>query len=332
MDIRNTKELKDFAAQRMEHGQGGKRVVLVYSGLVLGLSALVTLVNYLLGLQISQSGGLSNLGTRTTLSAVQTILPILQSVVIMCIELGYLAAMLRIARGQYTSPQTLRLGFDRFWPLLRLTLLKALIFLGIGLVCVYLATMLYLLTPLSRSAMAILAPLMNDVSALDSGILLDNAAYARLMSAMAPVMVIFGLIYCAAAAPVAYQYRMAEYVLIDRPAWGAMAALRESRRMMHGNRWKLFRLDLGLWWYYAAMLAAAVVCYGDQLLPMLGVTLPLPETVSYFLFFAVYLAMQFAIYFCLRNRVEVIYALAYDAIRPQENGEGGVVLGNIFHM
>lgn len=331
MDIQNTKELKTFAAQRLEQIDG-KRIVLIYSGLVLGLSVLVCLVNYLLGLQISQTGGLGNMGTRTILSAVQTMLPIVQSVVVMCIDLGYLAAMLRIARGQFTSPRTLRLGFDRFWPLLRLTVLKSLIFLGIGFVSVYLATMLFLLTPLSKSVMALLMPLMSEASAMNSGILLDDATYAQLMSAMAPVMAIFGLIYCVIAAPVMYQYRMSEYVLIDHPAKGAIAALRESRKMMRGNRFPLFRLDLGLWWYYAAVLGAMIVCYGDQILPMLGIMFPWSEVVSYFLFYALYLLVQFAIYYCLRNRVEVTYALAYDAIRPEEKKDNGVVLGNIFNM
>lgn len=332
MDIRNTKELKAFAAQRVEQAQDGKRIVLIYSGLVLGLSVLVSLVNYVLGLQISQSGGLSNMGTRTVLSAVQAMLPVAQMAVVLCIDLGYVAAMLRIARGQYVSPQTLRLGFDRFWPLLRLTLIKGLIFFGIGFASVYAATFIYMLTPLSRSAVEILMPLLNQSSILDTGLLLDDATYLQLMSAMAPVMVIFGLIYCALAIPVVYQYRMSDYLLIDRPGQGAMAALRESRKMMRGNRFRLFRLDLSLWWYYAAMLGAMVVCYGDQLLPMLGITFPWSEEVSYFLFYALYLALQLAIYYFLRNRVEVTYALAYDALRPQEKPDNGVVLGNIFNM
>ena len=65
---------------------------------------------------------------------------------------------------------------------------------------------------------------------------------------------------------------------------------------------------------------------------MLGITLPWSADVSYFLFFALYLAAQFAIYYFLRNPVDVTYALAYDAIKPEEKQDGGVVLGNIFQM
>ena len=48
MDIRNRKELKTFAAQRLEQAQQEKRIVLIYAVLVLGASLLVTLVNHLL--------------------------------------------------------------------------------------------------------------------------------------------------------------------------------------------------------------------------------------------------------------------------------------------
>ena len=116
------------------------------------------------------------------------------------------------------------------------------------------------------------------------------------------------------------------------PAAGALAALRDSRMMTKGNRWNLFRLDLSMWWYYAAVLASAAVAYGDQLLPTLGVTFPLSDTAAYFVFLGVYLAVIFVIYYFLRSRVEVTYALAYDSLRPREPENNGAVLGNIFQM
>ena len=69
-----------------------------------------------------------------------------------------------------------------------------------------------------------------------------------------------------------------------------------------------------------------------QILAALGVKLPWSEDVSFFLFYGAYLAAQFAVYYFLRGRVEVTYALAYDALRPRERQENGVVLGNIFQM
>lgn len=333
MDIRNTKELKAFAGERLGNAREEKKIVLIYAGITIILSALVTLINYCLGLQIDRSGGLSNLGTRSLLSTVQTILPMAQALFLMCLDVGYLAAMLRVARGQYTSPQTLRLGFDRFWPLLRLSLLQGLIYFAICFVSVYIALMLFLITPLGKPFLDILLPLITESSLSgEAAMVLDDATYVLLESSMTPALVICGILFCVLSAPIFYQYRMANYVIIDRPAVGAIAAMRESRKMMKGSRFHLFRLDLSLWWYYAAMLVAVAVCYADIWLPMLGVTLPWSADVGYFLFYGLYLAAEFGIYYFIRNRAEVTYALAYDSLRPEEKNDGGVVLGNIFNM
>lgn len=332
MDIRNIREIKQAARQRLGNAQAEKKIVLIYTGLVLGLSVLTVVVSYVLGLQISNFSGLGNLGTRSFLSTVQTILPLVQSALVMCLDLGYVAAMLRISRGQYASPNTLRLGFDRFWPLLRMTLLQSLLYIGLGIAAAYLATMIFLITPLSADTVEILMPLVSDTSVLNGAIQLDDAAYYQLISSMLPALGIFVVIYCALCAPISYQYRMANYVLIDRPGIGAMAALRESRNMMRGNRRHLFKLDLSLWWYHLSIAVAGLVCNADYWLPMAGVTLPWSEEVSYFGFYAIYLVLEFAIYYFLRNRAEVTFATAYEAVKPEEKKDSGVVLGNIFQM
>ena len=65
-----------------------------------------------------------------------------QSAISMCLDVGYVAAMLRIARGMYTSPQTLRLGFDRFWVLLRAAIFRGLITTGVTFVSMYAGIMI----------------------------------------------------------------------------------------------------------------------------------------------------------------------------------------------
>ena len=319
MDIRNTRQLKDFSAGRLANAREGQKIILYFSLITIAVSAVATVVSYILSQQIAKTGGLGSMGVRSALTTAQMLLPIVQAVFLMCLELGYLSTMLRIARGQYASPNGMRLGFDRFWVLLRCTLLKGLIFGGVAMASMYVAIAIYMMTPLSKNAGT-------------SGILLDDATYAQLMDAMMPAAVLSGVLSLALAAPVFYRYRMANYLIIDRPATGALAALRDSRVMTKGNRWNLFRLDLSMWWYYAAMLVSAAIGYGDQLLPDLGVTLPFSDTVAYFLFFGVYLAVTFVIFYFLRNRVEVTYALAYDSLRPREPENNGAVLGNIFQM
>ena len=332
MNLQNTREIKDFAARRLEDSPSQKQIVVIYAALALGLTALVTVLNHVLGLQIDNFGGLSNLGKRTVLSSVQSMLPVVQSMLAMCLTVGYGAAMLRIARGMYTSPQTLRLGFDRFWVLLRVSVFRGLIMTGVTIASMYAGIMIFMLTPLANSAMEIITPLVSQMTVLDSTFTIDEAVSAQLMRAMVPGFAICGIMLLVLGGPVYYSFRMVNYVVIDKPGIGALAALRASKRMMRGNRLGLLKLDVSLWWYYLASGAALVVCYGDVLLPLLGVELPVSQTVAFFGFYGLYLAASFCVHYFLRNRAEVAYALAYDAVKPVEKQDGGVVLGNIFQM
>jgi len=332
MNLRNIREIKSFASRRLEDSPSQKQIVVIYAALALGLTVLVTVLNHLLGLQIDNFGGLSNLGKKTMLSSVQSMLPAAQSVVTMCLDVGYVAAMLRIARGMYSSPQTLRLGFDRFWVLLRCSVFRGLVMTGVIFVSVYAGIMIFMLTPFAEPAVEIITPLVSQMSMLDSTVAIDDATYAQLVSAMGPCFVISGIVLLVLGGPVFYSFRMVHYVIIDKPAMGALMALRESKKMMRGNRLQLLKLDVSLWWYYLASAAALVICYGDMLLPMLGMELPVSEDAAFFIFYLLYVGASFCIHIFLRNRVEISYALAYDAVKPQEKQDNGVVLGNIFQM
>ena len=305
MNLRNTREIKDFASRRLEESASQKQIVLIYIGLALGLTAFVTVLNHVLDLQIENFGGLSNLGKKTMLSSVQSMLPLAQSVLTMCLDVGYVAAMLRIARGMYTSPQTLRLGFDRFWVLLRCSIFKGLIFTGVTFVSLYAGILIFMVTPFSEAAMEILMPLVSQMSLLDNAVMMDDATYAQLVQAMTPCFVIGGVMMLVLGGSIFYSFRMVNYVIIDKPAMGALMALRQSKKMMRGHRLELLKLDVSLWWYYLASAGALLICYGDLLLPMLGVELPVSETVAFFGFYALYMAASFCVHFFLRNRAEV---------------------------
>lgn len=332
MNLRNLRQIHQFAADRLRQSPSQKQIVLIYAALALGLTALVTVLSHVLDLQMDNFGGLSNLGKRSMLSSVQSMLPMVQSLLSMCLNVGYLAAMLRIARGMYTSPQTLRLGFDRFWLLLRCSIFKGLMLSAVVFVSMYFGVMIYMMTPFSDAAVEIITPLLSQVSMLNTQIVIDDATYLLLMEAMVPAFAICGILLLILGVPVLYNYRMAEYVIIDKPAVGALAALRESKKMMRGNRLSLMKLDISLWWYYLASFAATVICYGDVLLNLLGLEMPIPDTVAFYGFYVLYLAASFAVHFFLRNRVEVCYGLAYDAVKPEEKQDNGVVLGNMFQM
>lgn len=332
MDIRNTSEIKAAALRRLTDAHQAKRIAAIYAGLTLGLSALVTILGLVLDGMMSGATGLSGMGRRTILSSAQSMLPWMVALITMCVELGYQAAMLRVARGQYASPQTLRLGFDRFWVLLRCALLEGVILFAIAFGGIYIATMLFMFTPFSDKAVELMTPVLENVTLLNPEMVLDEALYDQLMQALIPAFILCAVVVAAAAIPVMFRLRMARFVIIDKPGIGAVAALRESRKMMKGNCLKLLKLDVSLWVYYVGCVLASLLCYGDILLPMVGVSLPFSDTVSYYLFFVLYLAVQFSVYYFLRNPAEVSYAIAYDSIRPREPKTEGVALGSIFQQ
>lgn len=322
MNMEEAKTWPSRARERLEKAPAHKQVVLIYTGLTLGLSALVTLVVYLLDHWISQTSGLGSMGNRAMLSTLQTILPWGLNLFLLCLELGFVAAMLRISRGQYVSPQTLRLGFDRFWVLLRSTLLQAAMYLAVCLPIGYLAIAVYMATPWSDSLVDVVIAMMNE------GADLSGAMTDQLLAAMEPCMIFCGIFMAIACLVLSYRFRMVNYILIDKPRIGAFAALRQSRAMMKGNCNALFKLDLRLWWYYAVTILAMVANYLDQILPHVFPS----EALGYWVSYGLYLLILAGSYYFLRSRVEITYCFAYEALKPKEPKTQGVVLGNIFQM
>lgn len=330
MRIPSNRVLKSDAVRRVAASENAPQVVFVYIGILTLTAALVTVINYCLGLQIDKTGGLSNMGLRSVLSTIQSVLPMIQSAVSMCLQIGYIAAMMRVSRRQYTSYHTLKLGFDRFWLLLRTTLLQIFIYIAACLACFWISAQIFTFLPAAATVAELLAPIMTE-GALPMDILLDDTLYYQLVQEMLPLFAILGVLYLIVMIPIAYSFRLVNYIIVDKPGLPAGVVLKESRKLMKGNRFRLLKLDLGLWWWYLLSVVITVVGYGDSLLPMLGIALPIGADAAYFLFYAIFLAAQFAAFFFLRNRVEVAYVQFYDCIRPREQ-ETGVVLGNIFQM
>ncbi len=323
MSIPSAKYLKKKASNRLQSGNDPKKVVLVYAGIVALSSLVVTVVQDLLNSQISQTGGIQNIGTRSMLTTADTVLTIVQLLLVMCLTLGYTGSMLRIARGQYASPNSLKAGGERIWVLLRTRLLQMLIMTAAAFALCFLVVNVCLLTPLSNRMIAV----MGTVSA--EALLADDLALMGLYSAMLPIM----LIYLVALVPLLWYfsctYRMVDYLLIDRPQLGAFGVLRESRRMMQGNMKMMLRVDLSFWWYYLLQALVSVLVYLNMVLAPFAIGLP-PE-VLYWGTVVLYLAADFALRYFFSNKVAVTYALFYDSLCPKQE-QSGAVLGNIFQM
>lgn len=323
MSIPSAKYLKKKASNRLQSGNDPKKVVLVYAGIVALSSLVVTVVQDLLDSQISQTGGIQNIGTRSMLTTADTVLTIAQLLLVMCLTLGYTGSMLRIARGQYASPNSLKSGGERIWVLLRTRLLQMLIMTAAAFALCFLVVNVCLLTPLSNRVIAV----MGTVSAEE--LLSNGLALIALYSAMLPII----LIYLVALVPLLWYfsctYRMVDYLLIDRPQLGAFGVLRESRRMMQGNMKMMFRVDLSFWWYYLLQVLVSVLVYLNMVLAPFAIGLP--PAVLYWGTVVLYLAADFALRYFFSNKVAVTYALFYDSLCPKQE-QSGAVLGNIFQM
>ena len=326
MDNRDRRSLHQSARQSLASATGTPRqVVLIYAVVSSLLALAATLVSLLLSDRIADTGGLSNLGLRSILSTIQYILPFVQVLVMMGMDLGYQQTTLNIVRSRPARNRDLLQGFYLFWPLLRTVMLQYVIYLGITIASIYASTFIFSLLPLSQKFYTVMEPYISGAQVM------DEAAAMQVIPAMIPLFAVSILVCCAFLLPKIYQFRMANYCLLDSPRPGALTALGQSRLMMEGNRMRLFRLDLDFWWFYGLQILITLVCYGDILLPLMGVTFPWSATVSYFLFYLLSLGLQMSVYCLFMNRVHVTYAAFYEAIRPKPQ-ENGAVLGNIFNM
>lgn len=319
MTIRDRGAIHQKACQSLADAKGEPRkILLIYLGIATALSLAVAVISVTLSNRIADTGGLSNLGLRSVLSTAKTLLPLVQSLVLLGLELGYATMALRVVRGECVSSETLFGGFRRFFPLLRAQILLGLFYFAIAMISVYPSAYIFMMLPVSEAFYEVFTPLMESANALGGAITLDEAAMAAATEATMPMLWILAGVFLLLFIPTYYRYRMVIYRLIDQPRPGALRAILESRGMMRRNRFALFRLDLSLWWFYALQVLITTLCYGDLLLPLLGIAVPWAGTVSYFLFLCLSLILQFVVYYFFMNRVAVTYAAAYETLLPKE--------------
>lgn len=324
METLAPKYLKEQARMKLRRGRDPKKLVLWYAGLVVGLSLAINLINLWLNHQMASQGGLSNLGNLAILDTISQSLPLLVSLLTMCLNLGYLSGMMRVSRGQYADHTDLKAGFPLFWPMLRLTILLGIAYFAVIFVAFQVSYFLFMLTPWSQPLMEYLTPLTaNGMPVMDESMILGA------MEHMVPLFLLFAIVSLAFVIPVIYWFRMSSYCLVDDPNAGARAAMAASRKMMKGKFLTMLKIDLSLWPYHATSALMSLVLYADLLLPALGVNLPISGTTLTYVCFGLALAIQFATLVLLRNRAECTYLLVYDQLREKPKS-GETILGSIF--
>ena len=308
----NITELKRRSAQILNADRGNlSRLTLIHTGILLGVSAVVFLISYLLSRQIDSTGGLSGIGMRTTLSAAQTMLTLALAAATPFWDMGYYRTVLLTARNEVPTAETLPEGFRRFGPVLRLLILRLALVLGIGFACLQAASILFMMSPWSLRTLEAMENLMGqmDPAQLQA---MDPAALTALLPTMIPIYVLFAALLCVVLIPMLYRLRLADFAIMDT-APGARAAFRESGARMRGNRFQFFKLDLSFWWYYGLQLLAASVAYGDLLTAWLD--LPINQDVAYFGFYFLSLVCQLLLAWKFAPGVMTTYAAAYEELK-----------------
>ena len=329
-------QIKEEAGARLAQAPQQAKIMQVFCGILLVLSLIFTGGSFLLDRMMADAGGLGAIGKRAMIQTFQRILPILNIVAMMVLELGMWNAMLRIGRGQFASPQSLKMGLARFFPWFRCQLLEVLGLIAIGSALMFVAMGIFFITPFSRPAMELMLPIATEYTdpvTMQEMLMADEALLMSIYDALLPMYIILAVLMLIAWVPISYRLKVANLIILDDPTAGAFKALFRSFRLTK-ICWKWYvRLDLSFWWYYVLLGLSTGLSYLDLLLASVGRPLSMEADVASLLSAVLSLLAQIAIYYFLRPKVQVSTAILYDSLLPpKKEPAGGVVLGNIFQM
>lgn len=320
MAVLNSRALKKEAAQRLSgSAPNPQKLILIYTLVLAALSLAASGLNLYLDQQISGTGGLSGVSTRSVLQTLQTMLSYFATFFSPFWNAGLLAAVISIVREQDADPRGLLKGFRRFPRVLSYTLLELLIMILVATLVSYIATYLYLLTPFSEGFATSLQSL--SEADLYSTETIMAALPQDVMTSMALVIMGFFLIFFIPLYGfINYSMRLSLYLVMSNPLISAVGAMITSWRMMKGHRFQMLKLDLSFWWYFLLTVLVTVVANLDLILPMVGVALPVNETVAYFAALVLSILVQLALYTWKKLHVDTTYVLACEAIaKPEES-------------
>lgn len=316
LDIR---DLKARAAALAETNRAPARtLVLWFCGVLAALTLGSNGLNLYLDSQIGNTGGLEGIGMRSLLQTVQTILSYINQFFGPFWTAGFLAAMLAMVRGIRPKPRDLTEGFRRPLRILGYVAFEAAAALLLLVAVVNLSSILFTLSPMGADFAENMAPLLMDAEALTPEGLLNQELISldALIASLLPMFVITGVLYLPLFAVMAYGFRLALYLVMDRGI-GAIPAHFLSLRLMRGHKLQMLRLDLSWWWYYLLGAVCYAVAYLPTVLLLLGVGLPMDYTAMLFVSLAVYCGLYTLLCLWRKPMVDASYVLAYEALLPK---------------
>ena len=305
-------QAKDLLRQQ---GDSPRKLVLFHTLLALGIPLLVALINFLLEGQNAKTGGLDGIAARSTLQTIQSTLESGVMILLPFWEVGLLYAALSWRKGQAAGKAHLTEGLRRFVNVFALRFWSGVLYVIIGFTALNLSMFIFSATPWVESVADLLNPGGQATTPEQLQQMMTPALMNQLMVKMIPLFVILVIIYAAVCIPLSYRLRFADYILLEGE--GGRQAMLQSFRLTRGRCKEIFKLDLHFWWFYVLQLLAVGLCYGDSILALLGVTLPLSSTLSYFLFYTAGLILQGVLFWRYQAERLTAYCLAYDDLQPQ---------------
>ncbi len=322
MNLRNRAYWKQKAQEKLQAASfDPKKLTLFHGAVIVGLSLLLSLISIAINAGIADTSGLGGIQNRNLLQTVMAMLNMAYSIAQPFWVVGLTFAFICIVRNRYADRQTLLRGFYRLGPVLRLNLLKYGLYLLLAFPCAYIASSLAM--SISSDLIVLLKPIvaeMADNPNADVYAMIEQLPTGEFLRAMAPLLIVFTVLYVAVIAYLNYRLYCAGYLIVDDPRMGAIAAMKESFRLTKGNCISLFLLDLSFWWYHALTIVAALVAFANELLPYMGIELPISHEWSTVICYCIYGAIILALDYTVRPQVEATYALVYDALRNPQSG------------
>lgn len=309
MDIRDRRGLKNTAAEALQKALPDyRKLVLQHAAVLAGASLILAILNTVLEYGIGSTGGISGMGLRGVLTAIQSFLSTAVTFVLPFWQLGLIFTGIRTARGQSSNFSTLTQGFRRVGPLLRLMLLRLVLYFAVGMACANLSSIFSLFFPTSDAAAQALLTAQEQLLA-DPEAVIDPALLQVVLLDMIPVLILTLLLYGVVCIHLEYRFRFANYLALDEVKVGAIRAVQLSNFITKGSKWQLFKLDLSLWWYYALQIVLTVICLGNLYLP--------GGAVTYWVCYVVYLAGTLVLAWFAEPYIQTVYATAYDRLRQK---------------
>lgn len=304
------KEIQSQARDRLrDNGTQAWQLVLIHTGVIVLISLLSNGLHFYLDEQISSTGGLSGLGTRSMLQTLQTMLQYASTLFAPFWSAGFLTVSMIWAANGLPQSKDLLYGFRRFRSILSYELLLCLMCFFVIMGSGYLTGFLFSFTPFAAPLIELLEPVVNS-GTMDLSVIPED----QLIAAYLPFLIMWILVMIIPLTRLLYTLRLSLYFLLDHPDMSAIRAMMTSSGAMRGRKFQMFKLDLSFWWYYLLESLLVIVCYLDMILPLFGISLPFSETFGYFLFLALYGILQIILHIWKKPEVATSYALAYHFI------------------